>query len=152
MLGLFLGDGTAKKGDITSIDKEIVEYINNYATANNLRIHIEGGITHSIRAIKNKGHDNIYRKELKRIKVFGNKHIPSEYLIDSLKNRMELLAGLVDTDGCLLYNSKGVPTHYEITQSDNTLAYQIAELARSCGFHASLNKKTATMKRKDEGS
>ena len=149
LLGLFLGDGTAKKGDITSIDKEIVEYINNYATANNLRIHIEGGITHSIRAIKNKGHDNIYRKELKRIKVFGNKHIPSEYLIDSLKNRMELLAGLVDTDGCLLYNSKGVPTHYEITQSDNTLAYQIAELARSCGFHASLNKKTATMKRKD---
>lgn len=36
---------------------------------------------------------------LKTLGVFGNKHVPEEYLRSSYEQRLQLLAGLVDTDG-----------------------------------------------------
>jgi len=38
---------------------------------------------------------------LKACGVYKNKHVPLEYLVNSRKNRLELLAGLMDTDGSL---------------------------------------------------
>jgi len=71
----------------------------------------------------------------------GNKHIPSDFLFNSRANRMELLAGLLDTDG--YYNGHGV---YEITQKREGLCRQIKYLADSLGFRTSLTPKIATIK------
>jgi len=90
--------------------------------------------------------------ELKRLNVFKNKHIPKEYLIDSRKNRLEILAGLIDTDGSLDKRNIGHKRNcyiYEITQKRKELAGQIQFLALSLGFYSSINSKTATMKRED---
>jgi hypothetical protein len=80
--------------------------------------------------------------------VINNKHIPSEYLIDSEKNRLDLLAGLIDTDGHLSI-IRGFQTCYEITQKRKELADGIVELSRSLGFYTSIIKKVASMKRAD---
>jgi superfamily II DNA or RNA helicase len=56
-----------------------------------------------------------------------HKHIPPEYLHNSRNIRLQVLAGLLDTE----------PSNtYEITQSNKTLADNILYLARSLGFAA----------------
>ena len=44
-----------------------------------------------------------FRQELERLGVYGTnsreKFIPTEYLFDSVDNRLEILKGIIDTDG-----------------------------------------------------
>ena len=147
LLGVFLGDGTSLKGDITSIDPEIISYFDNYANSIGCKMVLADRITYRIN--KQKGFlKNKYKQFLKDIDVLGNKHIPKEYLIDSRKNRLELLAGLIDTDGSLNI-VRGNFDSYEITQKRKILAYNILELSRSLGFYSSINKRLSKMKRID---
>ena len=57
-----------------------------------------------------------------------DKHIPEIYLTASRDDRMELLAGLVDTDG----------THNEFTQKSERLTRDFARLVRSLGGKATV--------------
>lgn len=86
--------------------------------------------------------------DLRDTNVYGNKHIPNEYLIDSRANRLELLAGLIDSDG-YLSKKKGNASGYEIIQKRKELAENIHILANSLGFYSSIRKKLAKMKRSD---
>jgi replicative DNA helicase len=70
----------------------------------------------------------IYR-ELKDLGLLNNKHIPEIYLINSRRKRMELLAGLIDSDGHLL--KVGC---YEITMINQLLMEQIKYLCDSLGL------------------
>lgn len=90
-------------------------------------------------------HYNKFYNDLKNLNLINNKHIPNEYLIDSKKNRLELLAGLIDTDGS---RRKG-RNIFEITQVRKELAYQIVTLVRGLGFKAILKEKSSSMKRSD---
>lgn len=148
-LGAWLGDGFSGYAGFSSNSPEVVDYMHHYATANGL----------SIRKIPQSNYDyhiscnalngyNAILKSLQHYDLVKNKHIPSEYLIDSEKNRLELLAGLLDTDGYLIKRN-GKPAGYEITQKRKPLALQIQALAAGLGFKATLREKTATMVRKD---
>ena len=64
-----------------------------------------------------------------RRKFLNNKHIPDNFKFASKKDRLELLAGLIDTDGHLTRSS------YEIVQKNTTLANDIIFVARSLGFY-----------------
>ena len=147
MLGVFLGDGTSSNGDITSIDPEIRAVYEEFANSIDYRIVDCDNVTFRISKKEQKG-NNIYRDSLKEINVLNNKHIPKEYLIDSRENRLQLLAGLMDTDGSLNI-VRGHYDSYEITQKNKVIADGVLELATSLGFYASLNAKKATMKRHD---
>lgn len=70
-----------------------------------------------------------------------NKHIPQAYLSNSTRNRLALLAGLIDSDGHYLEQSNG----YEITQKNRHLAEQIKFLCDSLGFRTSLISKKASI-------
>lgn len=70
--------------------------------------------------------------------VKQNKHIPDDYLYNSVDNRLKLLAGIIDTDGCLV-NDK---SYYEIHQKDKVFAEQILYLCRSLGFYSKISVKT----------
>ena len=72
-------------------------------------------------------------KELRKIGVYGNKHIPEQYMKSSIQTRLEVLAGLLDTDG-YSDKKKGV---IEFGMSDENLVNQIRTLALSCGLSAS---------------
>lgn len=57
------------------------------------------------------------------------KFIPKEYLQDSIKNRFELLSGLLDSDGTV--DEKGRISYFTISSQ---LAKNVEELAQSLGF------------------
>lgn len=84
---------------------------------------------------------NPFVKILKENDLFKNKHIPNEYIINSVENRLELLAGIIDTDGCVKY-SNGVP-RIEITQCfklRDKLILQIQFIANSLGYNTTYSR------------
>jgi len=158
MIGVYLGDGSSHCGSITTTDHEVLDFVKTFAENLNLKLSVTKKITYRLSQKGDRSEKdgislknwaiNPYKAELKRLNILGNKHIPKEYLLDSENNRLELLAGIIDTDG-YLDSYKGKPRKYEITQKNITLANDIAELSRSLGFFASCIDKKATMKRSD---
>ena len=141
-LGLWLGDGNSDYLSITNIDHEIIDYIKNLAEKLSMQFSeslnsngIGRYLIHNGRIGKTSS--NILLNNFKEFNLLKNKHIPLNYLISSEKTRLELLAGLLDTDGSY-HNTKNA---FEITQKNETLANNIAQLARSLGFYVS-NKKS----------
>ena len=87
----------------------------------------------------------IYRKNcflefLKKFNLINNKHIPLQYKTSSIDDRLNLLAGLIDSDG---YYQRGC---YEIVQKRKKLSEDIVDLCRSLGFGTTIKKvrKTCT--------
>jgi hypothetical protein len=83
-LGVWLGDGTTTCGQITTDDPEILQYIPYKAQKNKAKFMY--GIYGLI-------------KELRKVGLLGHKHIPESYFWLSYSQRLELLRGLMDTDG-----------------------------------------------------
>jgi len=73
---------------------------------------------------------NIFRKLLSEYGLINNKHIPEDYLMNSRENRLKLLAGIIDTDGCVKNNGKRIV----ISQVNVNFSEQIIILAKSLGF------------------
>lgn len=150
-LGLWLGDGYSRDSSITNIDNEILDYIKEVCNKFSLFLKRKSdGISYHLSCGKVGGFNPI-KKELIRLNLIMNKHIPENYLYDSRKNRLQLLAGLLDTDGSLVKNTSTQGTHkcFEIIQKNDSIAKGIHELATSLGFYTSINIKDATMRRMD---
>lgn len=119
VLGAWLGDGTTSASEITCSDPEVIQaFVEQYGEPSSVR----RGITRYF--------TNGFMKQLRDLDLIGNKHIPDNYLRGSRQQRLELLAGLLDTDG---YNTG---TGFEIIVKDNNLAEQVVYLARSLSIHA----------------
>ena len=67
---------------------------------------------------------------LKKHKLIKNKHIPEIYKCNSREIRLELLSGIIDSDGSLSHSG------YDIIQKNEKLLDDIIYLARSLGFAA----------------
>jgi len=149
-LGIWLGDGRSADVRIASEDPEVVAYLEGYASRLGKKLHryeADGKCTmYGITSIQQEGvakdvSDPLQGK-LRMLGVLGSKHIPQHYLTGSKRQRLELLAGLIDSDG--YYDD----THHvmEIVQKNQMLAEQIKLLADSLGFRVSLVKKKATIR------
>ncbi|GAB4007602.1 hypothetical protein GCM10029992_61790 [Glycomyces albus] len=68
-----------------------------------------------------------------RFQEIGSKHIPEQYLRASERQRRELLAGLLDTDGTI---SKSGNITFAVTS--RRLAYDFLELVLSLGYQATV--------------
>lgn len=128
-LGLWLGDGSSANLMITNQDPEIEQYLRQFAQLHNLVVRDARNSHQScphwfFSHVDNKEFANIFRS----LSLFNNKHIPQSYLTAPRKDRLELLAGLLDTDGYLHHG------HMEIAVKNDTLANGIILLARSLGF------------------
>lgn len=135
ILGLWLGDGHSAAPRITTMDQEVVDSLKEYARSINCKVTYTYG--------KNSGKANTYNisgqnginfflKALQEKQLINNKHIPKEYLTGSRQQRLELLAGLVDTDG---HVQNG---YIDFIQKSEILANQTAYVARSLGFKVSI--------------
>jgi len=145
LLGIWLGDGSINKPEVTKPDNEIYEYMVNYAESQNLKLRVNYNKT-SCRSYalvgknRKRGEPNFIEK-LRNIGVLSQKHIPREYLINSTQKRMELLAGLLDTDGYL------IPTGcYEITQKNEQLIKDIKFLCDTLGLRTVFKEKKGSIK------
>jgi len=81
----------------------------------------------------------MYSELFKKHNLYDNKHVPIEYIVNSKKNRLELLAGMVDAAGCL----KKAREHYtyEISQCDKGkhLLESCRIIAGSLGYRAKIS-------------
>lgn len=142
-LGLWLGDGLKAGATITNIDPEVREYLKQFAKDNGLNYTQDKSDKNNIRLGKTFGKTNIVTQALRFYDILNNKHIPHDYLHNNRETRLQLLAGLIDSDGGV---ENGM---FCITGCDKSLMQQVVTLSRSLGFYTCFRKKIAKMKRKD---
>lgn len=142
ILGLWLGDGSHNRLEITNTDRVIIGEWQLYGEANGLRM-ITDPNEKLHRLIGDSEH--VIYNVFKYYNLFRNKHIPKEYLFNVKEVRLQLLAGLIDTDGYLTKENS-----FQIIQKRRDLAEDILFLAQSCGIHATLTEKVKSWTWKNE--
>ena len=150
-LGCWLGDGNSKSFSITSIDEPIIKYFDDLSKKYNLKIKKGTGnneITYSLTTgqLGGRGDKNILINKLKGYNLINNKHIPNQYKCNSREIRLQLLAGIIDTDG--YYNKDN--NSLEITQKNKKLAEDILWIVRSLGFRGIMKECTKSCTYKGE--
>lgn len=135
-VGLWLGDGAKSRGKnsllsvrITNMDPEVHQAIQETADswgAECKRIEF-GGLCPEFLISTARGKPNPLLDEMRSL-FPEDCSIPLSYLTSTRRDRLSLLAGLIDSDGHLHRTS------YEITQRRTELADGVCHLARSLGF------------------
>ena len=128
LLGVWLGDGSNNKPRVANDKKDyaIIEKI----IRNGFDIRWE--TTHAQTGVKY--YDFDIRKQLQSYGMCHSrkrtpKHIPEEYLTASVSQRLELLAGLLDTDGCLVDGKR-----YQFSTCDIELHDTFVQLISTFGW------------------
>lgn len=135
VLGVWLGDGVNTNPTICG-DK------NDYAVIErivNLGYRIRWQTTHKTTGVKYYGFD--IRKQLQQYGMCHSrrrteKHIPMDYLTASYEQRLDLLAGLIDTDGT--YNKRD--GRYFYTTSDIYLRDSFVDLINTFGWRVGMQE------------
>lgn len=143
ILGIWLGDGHNDSPSITCGDEEVLSEWSKYGESIGLIPTEFTGETNCrrINLSRKKGSEqsNTLYSSLKQYDLPFNKHIPKDYLLTDKISRLELLAGLLDTDGYLRPDLK---SSYEFTTKYSQLGKDVSDLARSLGFRVKFTKKT----------
>jgi hypothetical protein len=141
ILGILLGDGCLKTSvTFCSWDDEIVERVRSLlpdslelVVASRERHYRIKGVTHK----KNPYRDYILQQ---RLDVNSqHKHIPDEYLFSSVRDRLELLRGLLDSDGCVANNASNTTASVSFASTSKKLAEHVQFLVQSLGGTATLS-------------
>lgn len=126
VLGAWLGDGTSRCGQITGMDEFIFEKVQ--------------AVGYKLGARQLKEHNRAAQinilglaPHLRSVGVFGDKHIPLIYLRASIEQRLELLRGLMDTDGHC--DARATAT---FVNKSETLARGVYDLAVTLGLKPSM--------------
>lgn len=137
LLGAWLGDGSSRGSRITIAEQAMLDQVliraGKYEIKKNKTKYsygINGGMIASLR----------------KLGLINNKHIPEKYLRGSYSQRIELLRGLLDTDGHVDKNGR-----VEFCNTNHSLAEGVYELACSLGIVPTMITGRATLKGVDCG-
>lgn len=135
LLGIWLGDGDGS-GRIETADPIILEKYdhkiiphstNNKSKSCSYRVN---GLTSKLLEL------GLLKNTYKKFNEIYNKIIPEKYMLASVEQRLALLQGLMDTDGCCYKDGR-----CEFTQTREELAVQVYQLILSFGIKAKISKK-----------
>ena len=136
VLGVWLGDGTTVEPSISCGSQDIEWLLGELKrlrmqvsvldVQENFRIRLLG-VRHIFRSLGLLGGNPVMRSQ------WGNKFVPEMYMRASVKQRLSLLQGLIDTDGTV--NKSGMVI---FTNTNLGLVQAVAELARTLGVKASI--------------
>jgi hypothetical protein len=136
IIGVWLGDGTSANSGITNQDAVILSYIRNEIKKYNLNLTHQADysyrISYDMYDNDSRNNKNVFLQVLKDFNLLNNKHIPHIYKINNRQNRLELLAGIIDTDGSYSVKDKC----FDIIQKNKNLSDDILFVARSLGYSA----------------
>jgi hypothetical protein len=154
LLGYWLGDGASKGTLITTQEACVLQYLTNNCFKNkhkSLYLQYTGNQydyrINSTNKVANGS--NELMNYLRDYNLINNKHIPHDYKCNDRATQLELLAGIIDSDGSNASNS------YDIIQKNEQLLDDIIFVAKSLGFAAykSVCKKSCMYKgEKKEGT
>jgi hypothetical protein len=144
IFGTWLGDGDNSRAGITSMDSEIIESWKVEAESRGLKFKKSksksSGKASSYQITSGKQNGSALRNsfinDLHTLNVYKNKHIPHIYMTSSEEDRLQLLAGLIDTDGTLAQQT------FVFYQKCPKIAHAVVSLARSLGFYASIKEES----------
>ncbi len=126
LFGVWLGDGNSAGGRVTCHKDDFFEY-EKYFSFKSVREYTENIITFRPEELE---------KTLRENKFLNNKHIPKEYIFSSIEQRLELVRGLMDTDGSV--NLKGVLEFY---QKNKNIIDDFRFILSSLGIKSRVRKK-----------
>ena len=127
-----MGDGQSNGTVITNIDDEVISAWREHTSSLGMKERREG--KNSITYCYSNNRDNELLRRLEEFGVRNNKHIPFCVFSCTEEYRMEVLAGILDTDGSLTTGG------YEVIQKSKELSEGILRLARSVGCYATMRK------------
>jgi DNA-directed RNA polymerase beta subunit len=151
LLGMWLGDGLSDGTGFVlnyKTDFETLAYWEKWAEENGANVVKGKRYGYSVFSKKNKQAYNEglcnrveeapLKKYLRKYNLLKNKHIPNEYLTNDRETRLQVLAGLVDTDGSVRAEGREIricqgPANYIIIEDAYTLAM-------SLGFSCSIKE------------
>ena len=145
VLGLWLGDGyQSGYGFAINVmeDPEILEYLEKWGDTNDAMFTGNLNNIYAFR-ISSRSKSGIapLKKLLNKYDLVNNKHIPKEYLVNSREVRLAVLAGFIDSDGCVTRDGTRITICQGMDHSG--LASDLIFLVKSLGFMCSSSiKKT----------
>jgi hypothetical protein len=116
VLGAWLGDGSSSNAAIYSDDLEIID---NIRARGHEVVKTKCDFRYAIRGLFS---------DLRKLSLIRNKHIPQQYFFSSPEQRLALLQGLLDTDGCCNKNGS-----IEFSNCNEQIALGVKFLAESLG-------------------
>ena len=141
-LGLWLGDGDSTRLDIANEDTEVLGWLSdNYeGTIRDLNQSNSCKVFHISKST------HVYNRLFSEYNLYNNKHIPQDYKINAPEVQLQVIAGLIDTDGT--YNSK--KSFFEITQRYDRkhILDDIKFMCECNGLKCSLSSRVSTGKKK----
>lgn len=137
LIGLWLGDGNTDSSVITNPDVEVQVELKQIADRRGwfYRTRYEDSVKCTqiqLDSDGNKGTTNRFNTILRNLELLGDKHIPYAYKFASIEDRLQLVAGLLDSDGN--FSTGG----YEWTTCLKTMAEDFSFVLRSLGFKVSV--------------
>ena len=140
-LGVLIGDGTLGERNGIIVSSAEVDVMYNLAKSLKLNMPKKDDSDNSYRWAFSKTNNSLDIKKIQdELKFLGlnvksvEKHIPYKYLISSIEQRKELLAGLMDTDGTVSINRDTGSMRYQFSTSSKQLKDDFKELALSLGY------------------
>jgi hypothetical protein len=134
-LGAWLGDGTCGGGGFTGIDPIIWMQFEKHGFDVS---HNRNGKSHHVKALC---------RPLREVGVLSRKHIPNAYKRGSRQQRLDLLCGLMDTDGTVCDSGS-----VEFTNTNKDIIDGVYELITSLGWKSRVVEGRAMLNGKDCGA
>jgi hypothetical protein len=147
ILGALLGDGSFRKSShvFSNSEKDVLEKVNNLLNDIGYKLNKIRGLSSCDYSIKINGaelkrHEKSYLSQsLEDLGLLEHgspeKFIPKIYLHSNIEDRLNLLKGLIDTDG---YKAS---SYYEFSSSSEQLILDVKQLSESLGLTAKLSVK-----------
>lgn len=138
LLGYWLGDGTSAAPRI-SVGHEDVEWVKaQLPMFSSQSVDKRTGV---VTLGMGRGSFDQLGKVLRDMGLYGNKHVPQTYLRSAASRRLDLLRGLMDSDGAVSKDDG----HVEFCSTRQELAEGVRELACSLGERAVIKESDATL-------
>ena len=130
VLGVWLGDGKQDGGSFCGSVDDVAHIEGEVARRGWLR---SWEAVHSGTGVRYVGYRGLY-PIIRKLGLAAEKFIPAEYLLASVEQRRQLLAGLVDTDG-----SQEPGGRVRFVTCSQRLAGDVAHLVRTLGYRATIS-------------
>lgn len=143
-LGLWLGDGSKKGAYMTFNGDDCNELIEKIPYPYRLKKYDDEN-AYEVNLCGTTKEPSEFSKLLKANNLKNNKHIPEVYFTASVNERLALLQGLMDTDGCIHTNKNNGSIGIEIQQVNENIANGICRLLDSLCIKYYARKKIPTL-------
>lgn len=143
-LGYWLGNGSKRHSNVSCDKQDYNEIASQYEKDYNISFREDtrsNSVCINISSLTGKRLDNSsFKTRLEELGVLNNKHIPSIYKRSSIEQRLDLIRGLCDSDGCI-DKTRGRVKYGSV---DEKLVDDVYEILCSLGEHPTKHSRIAT--------